>query len=121
MIYLLEQLGDFFQSQALRYSKWQADKKLGQARSPEWRITVREFAKIHPKICSILACKKKDIELHHIIPFHIDPSKENDFTNLMWFCRTHHHQIPHLFDWKSYYLDVREFVRRANEKIASRP
>lgn len=125
MVNLLEQIGAFFQSQALRYSKWQADRKLllgGLKRASDWSQFVREYAKIVPKKCSIIVCKKKDIELHHSDePFHVNPAREKDPTNLRWLCRTHHHQIGHLFDWKSWCENFDEVVRIINDKIASRP
>src|SRR3990167_6431975 len=91
---LLEVLADFFYSQYLRWTKYQADKELllgGLKRASDWGRFVKEFAKIKHKVCSIVKCKRKDIELHHSEePFHINPAREKDPTNLEWFCRIHH-------------------------------
>ena len=102
---------------------WLDDKpELGGLRSPQWRITKREFAKLHPKKCSINACKAVFfIELHHCIPFHIRPDLENDFSNLRWFCRKHHLEVAHLFNFQSYCPDLDKVINLINEYIKNRP
>src|SRR3990167_9526825 len=122
---LLEVLADFFYSQYLRWTKYQADKELflgGLKRASDWSQFVKEFAKIKPKVCSIVKCKRKDIELHHSEePFHINPAREKDPTNLEWFCRIHHFEIGHLFNWKSWNKELAIFVAYFNNLIANRP
>lgn len=109
----------------LSYWKSSIEKKvvelsLGAARSPLWNNTKREFAKLHEKVCPICGTRKR-IELHHIFPFHLFSHLENDFKNLMWFCRDCHYRFAHLFSWRSYNFNIREDARIWSEKIKNRP
>src|SRR3990167_10155529 len=97
----LKTIADFFYSQSLRWTKHQSEKLLG-ARSPLWSKTKRDLEKIKPKKCFIIVCKNKDIECHHLQPYHLFPELENDLNNLEWACRRHHYEIFHLFSWRSY-------------------
>ena len=56
----------------------------GTKRSPKWRKVRAEFLKKYPK-CAVCGGTKK-IEVHHIVPFHIDPSKELLHSNLITLC-----------------------------------
>ena len=57
----------------------------GKKRSPQWRKVRREFLKKHPHCASCGGTTK--LEVHHIVPFHVDPSLELSFDNLMTLCR----------------------------------
>ena len=72
----------------------------GAARSPKWSAVRRAFVRANPH-CA--ACgTTKELEVHHIIPFHIDASRELDTANLMTLCNDCHLYIGHLKDWTSY-------------------
>lgn len=53
-----------------------------------------------------------DLEVHHIEPFHLDPAKELDPTNLITLCEATpqecHLHIGHLGNWKNFNPKVRE-------------
>ena len=69
----------------------------GAARSPKWSAVRRAFVRANPH-CA--ACgTTKELEVHHIIPFHIDASRELDIENLMTLCQDCHLYIGHLKDW----------------------
>jgi hypothetical protein len=69
------------------------------------------------QVCSTL----KDVEVHHKIPFHIDPFRELDPDNMITLCRVHHLWWGHLGDWHSWNVTVCEDAITWAFKIASRP
>jgi hypothetical protein len=76
-------------------------------RSSNWR-KVRADHLIKFPYCS--ACgKTKDLEVHHIIPYQIDSSKELDPDNLITLCGTSCHFVfGHFMDWKSWNPNILE-------------
>ena len=64
-------------------------------RSSKWPKLRKSFLASNPQ-CA--ACGSRDkIEVHHIIPFHIDPPKELDFSNLLTLCESKEHgKVCHL-------------------------
>lgn len=60
------------------------DRTLGHARSPHWR-KVRDAHLRKQPLCQLCG-GDKNLNVHHIIPFHIDPSRELDPTNLITLC-----------------------------------
>ena len=74
-------------------------------RSPKWRKVRAEHIKNNP---TCACCGRKDgLEVHHIVPYHVDPSKELDPTNLITLCGKRCHFIfGHLMDWKSWNENV---------------
>ena len=72
----------------------------GASRSSKWPAVRRNFIKSNP-YCA--ACgTTRELEVHHIIPFHLDASRELDTANLMTLCQDCHLYIGHLKDWQSY-------------------
>jgi len=56
----------------------------GQKRSSEWRKVRNEFLKKNP---TCAACgKTKRLQIHHKIPFHINPTLELEESNLITLC-----------------------------------
>jgi 5-methylcytosine-specific restriction endonuclease McrA len=91
----------------------------GAARSPKWSAVRKAFVKSNP-YCS--ACgTTRELEVHHIIPFHIDASRELDTANLLTLCSDCHFYIGHLKDWNRYNPQVRDdalaLFRRFSETI----
>ena len=82
---------------------WFLDKIYG--RSPKWRKVRAEHIEKNP---TCAACGRKDgLEVHHIVPYHIDPDKELDPDNLITLCGKYCHFIfGHLMDWKSWNENV---------------
>jgi len=79
------------------------DKMYG--RSPKWRKVRAEHIKKHPE-CA--ACgRKESLEVHHIVPYHINPELELEPSNLITLCGKYCHFIfGHLMDWKSWNENV---------------
>jgi 5-methylcytosine-specific restriction endonuclease McrA len=76
-------------------------------RSPKWPALEKKWLKEHPT-CAVCGSdnKRGTLAVHHIIPFHIDPTRELDETNLMTLCenksRICHFVFGHLYNWKLY-------------------
>lgn len=56
----------------------------GARRSPEWKDTKTKHLKQYPA-CAVCGCTK-NVEVHHIIPFHIAPDMELNPDNLLTLC-----------------------------------
>ena len=74
-------------------------------RSPKWRSVRNQHVGDNPK-CA--ACgRTTDLEVHHIVPYHINPNRELDPTNLITLCgKRCHFVFGHLMDWKSWNENV---------------
>lgn len=84
-------------------------------RSGKWPTIEKHFREAHP---TCAACGSKDnLNIHHIIPFHIDRSLELDFNNLITLCmgkKECHLRLGHAGSFKSYNLYI---VRDAAEAL----
>lgn len=66
---------------------------VGAARSGKWPSVRAEYLKLHPT-CE--ACgTDKDLNVHHIHPFHEHPELELQMSNLITLCREHHLTLGH--------------------------
>jgi 5-methylcytosine-specific restriction protein A len=71
-------------------------------RSTHWPAVRARYLRMHP---TCAACGRADhLQVHHIIPFHIDREKELVPTNLITLCETWtdsrcHLEVGHLGDW----------------------
>jgi 5-methylcytosine-specific restriction protein A len=90
------------------------------SRSWKWKDVRKEHLKIQSE-CQ--ACgRKDDLEVHHIIPVHKDPSKELDPNNLITLCgKTCHLIFGHLMDYKSWNPNVEKDSELYLSKIKMRP
>lgn len=91
----------------------------GSNRSPLWRSVRSNHIKQHPT-CE--ACgSKKSLEVHHIEPFHLNPDKELDPSNLITLCKTCHLVFGHLMDYKSWNIEVKSDAQVQLNKVMRRP
>ena len=67
-------------------------------RSPHWSAVRDHFVALHPNCAACGATQ--DLNVHHIIPFAVDPRLELDTSNLIVLCREHHFVIGHHRNWK---------------------
>lgn len=78
-------------------------------RSPQWETLRKSHLRIQS---SCQACGRTDhLQVHHIFPVHLFPSKELDPHNLITLCELAgplgcHLELGHLGDWKSYNPEV---------------
>lgn len=95
------------------------DRTFGVARDSRWATVRKYHLKIHDK-CQ--ACdKKKDLEVHHVVPVFKDKSLELEPTNLITLCDNCHLLFGHLGSWHSYNEFVREDALVMRSKILNRP
>jgi 5-methylcytosine-specific restriction endonuclease McrA len=93
----------------------------GRERSPEWSRVAREHLQRQP---ACVACGyKKNLQVHHIKPFHLHPQMELDPDNLITLCaargREHHLLLGHLDEWSSYNEHIRADAKRFYRKTAN--
>jgi hypothetical protein len=89
-------------------------------RSGKWSTVRKNHLKNYP---SCAACGRKDnLEVHHIIPYQIDRSKELDPNNLITLCGKYCHFVfGHLMDWKSWNTNIIEDAKNYKTLIVNRP
>jgi len=73
----------------------------------------RDYVQIHPE-CAICGCQK-NLEVHHVIPVHIDLSLSTVFENFITLCDASnngcHRWIGHFGNFKNLWnLDVRQYA-----------
>lgn len=87
-------------------------------RSSRW-ATVRKAHLDGEPLC--VACGRgKDLEVHHVIPYHVDPSRELDRTNLVTLCSDPCHRVfGHLMNYKKWNPLVREDAARYRDRMRS--
>ncbi len=94
-----------------------------EVRSPSWPRIRNNYLRNHP-VCE--ACGQKDnLNVHHIIPFRIDPSKELDESNLITLCTDGpghmncHLVLGHAGNYKGHNERVREDAERIQAMLKS--
>lgn len=102
---------------------FQSDRLGGARRSSDWSRVRNDYAKKNP-FCAV--CGKKKIQIHHEVPFSVNPELELRKSNLISLCmgfRTNkcHILFGHLTNWKSYNKNVREDAILWRTKIQQRP
>jgi len=90
-------------------------------RSSEWK----EVRKLHLKRESeCIACGKdsiKDLEVHHIVPVHINKTLELEPSNLVTLCTRCHLVFGHLSDYRSWNRNVINDSLAYYDKVQDRP
>ncbi len=107
---------------AIKYGKSVIREKIKEkTRSPEWRKVRDSFLENND---SCAACgSKKDLQVHHIKPFHLQPELELDEANLITLCMDQfdcHLNIGHGDNFKAYnpnvVSDSRDFLDASKKK-----
>lgn len=103
------------------WSVFSFSKKLRYAvRSPKWPSIRKEHIEKQPCCQACGSCKKP--EVHHIIPVHVDPSKELDPDNLITLCDKYCHFVfGHFMNYKSWNENVENDAAWYFKRINSRP
>ncbi len=97
--------------------KWlSALRGFGAPRSGRWRSVRAEHLKSNP---ACAACgRKKDLEVHHLLPVHVRPDLELDPGNLITLCADPCHLVHgHLMSWTRHNQDCVEDCRRYRAKL----
>ncbi len=94
----------------------------GVPRSPHWPATEKAFKAKHPT-CE--ACgETRNLQVHHVLPYHKYPELELDESNLITLCEYPPHNChfrAHLYDWKSWDKDIRKHAAETLQAIKERP
>lgn len=97
----------------------------GSKRSGHWHKVREEHLEKNPK-CAVCGGTKY-LEVHHKLPFHLDPNLELDPANLITLCESKnngincHLGVGHLGSFKSFNKSVDEDAKTWNDKIVNRP
>lgn len=81
-------------------------------RSPAWQVIRENYIVLNPS-CAACGSSEK-LQVHHIVPVHIDPSRELDSTNLITLCMGPdecHLNIGHNGSWKKHNPHVKEIAQ----------
>ena len=90
-------------------------------RSSKWGEVRGRYLKEHPS-CAVCGHTKK-LEVHHKLPFHLNPELELDVNNLITLCETKKHGIVchlligHLGNYKTYNPEVETDAKIWNIKL----
>jgi 5-methylcytosine-specific restriction endonuclease McrA len=64
------------------------ERKKAKTRSPKWATVRDHFLEGYP---TCAACgSKRLLQVHHVEPYHLDPERELDLTNLIGLCMSRH-------------------------------
>ena len=102
----------------------QGKAKLGEVRSNQWPKVRAEHLKTNPK-CAVCDGTAK-VEVHHVVPFHIDKTKELDLANLLTLCESNgngincHLAFGHLGNYQSANKTVKKDAKAWNLKLKKR-
>jgi len=102
---------------------WHHIKAFCGKRGTQWPRVRKLHLALYPT-CS--ACGgTEDLEVHHVEPFQNAPNKEYYPANLITLCeaptRLCHFADGHLYSWRSWNKDVREWAARKLNAIQNRP
>ena len=105
------------------YNLLNIDPTLSVSRSPKWKTVRNQFLINNKSVCTV--CNKTyNLNVHHIIPIHIDNSLELEESNLIILCENKtfncHINIGHLGNWKAYNPYVIEDSKFWNNRIVNR-
>lgn len=79
----------------------------------EWRKTRNAFILVE-SCCQMCGARKK-LEVHHVIPWHVDETLRYDWDNLVTLCRHCHFQFGHHGNWREYNRGILELCGVARE------
>lgn len=100
----------WFKSKEIRYA----------VRSPQWSSIRKQYLIQHPCCEACGSCIKP--EVHHIVPVHIDPTKELDINNLITLCDKYCHFVfGHFMNWKSWNDNIIDDAQAYLSNINNRP
>jgi hypothetical protein len=87
------------------------DVGVSSKRSSQWPTLEKHFLVAHPT-CAACGSKKR-LNVHHCIPFHLNPALELDVNNLITLCmdkKECHLHLGHGGSFKQYCPDVRKYA-----------
>ena len=97
--------------------RWLTANLFGAPRSGQWPRVRREHLEREP-VCQ--ACgRSKSLEVHHVVPVHVDETKQLDPANLLTLCADPCHFVHgHLMGWSRVNPSVRADCTRYRDAVA---
>ena len=92
----------------------------GVPRSPKFAKLAKEFIKEKGGKCEATGVSF-DLEVHHILPYHLYPEKELDKNNFIVLTHWIHFFLAHLGRWASHNEKIVEHAKWLRELIRNRP
>jgi hypothetical protein len=92
---------------------------ISSGRSSKWPSVRKKFLSVFPRCASCGGSSK--VEVHHIVPFHLNPALELDFDNLITLCESKKYGLNcHLFvGHRGNYRDANPECKRTAITVAS--
>lgn len=90
------------------------DVGVGAKRSNKWPTVEKHFREAHPACAACGGIAR--LNIHHCVPFHLDPEKELDPNNLITLCmgeKECHLHIGHGGSFRNWVKNVREYAAEA--------
>lgn len=100
---------------------WQGKTSRGMPRSSQWRKVRAQHLKDNPA-CAVCGTKTK-LEVHHLIPFHVNPALELEPSNLITLCENKkfgincHLLIGHLGSYRRYNTECLQDAKTWAKKL----
>ena len=88
---------------------------LSEPRSGKWPAVRSAYLQKQPA-CEACASRNQ-LQVHHVVPFHNDPGKELDPTNLITLCRRCHLLLGHAGNYRLANRHVREDARLISKHV----
>jgi len=97
----------FEKVQGMPLASWQVPvNPVESQRSGGWHTLRCRFLEKHPE-CSCCG-KATELEAHHVVPVHLDPSLELEESNLIALCQRCHLVVGHLNSWFRHNKHIRD-------------
>lgn len=93
----------------LSWLRRNAENLFGAGRSGRWARVRREHLSREP--ACVVCGRMRDLEVHHVQPFHDNPDLELDPANLATCCHDCHFVVAHACDWKSWRPEFRSLAK----------
>jgi 5-methylcytosine-specific restriction protein A len=96
------------------------DLSVSAKRSDKWPTVEKHFLQANPK-CAVCDGTER-LNVHHCVPFHLDPTKELDPTNLITLCmgeKECHLKIGHCGNFKLYNPNIRKDAALLNTDVSA--
>lgn len=91
----------------------------GRPRSTRWRSLRAVFLAAYPRCAACDAAR--GLEVHHVVPYHLDPSLELSVGNLLTLCSRCHLFVGHLGSFRHFNPAAVEDASAWLGKVRSRP
>lgn len=90
----------------------------GTKRSPQWNTVRKKFVEANAE-CLCCGSKNK-LQVHHVVPFCVDPTRELDENNLATLCSRCHLLIGHCGWWQTHNPNFKFSVQQVRAMLKSR-